>query len=397
MTAPSSSSATANSFASFPGLQANTTYYGQVQAVSLNAPNPNGAFLPVASGATLANAPSPAASSFTFLSYTSATVAWTALPPTPSSAAAEGYLVQFSTASDFSAVTASSAVAVGSSSATVLGLSYATLYYARVGSLNWEGLPNYLNLGSTTTATPPLSSGTVTGAGLTLSVPPAFPQLTAINVFVPGGAFPAGTQVSVVAQVGMTLTGASSNEAAALTPFGPAVGLEISAGGLQPSSPVRVMLAYDPAQIPPGFKENALRFWRYDTVGRQWTLVPSQDDPAGHVLTAYTPHFSTFAPFFSVAGTDVDSVQVFPQPWEIGDSSSQYWAGVLTFSGLPGGASVKIFALTGELVWSGTADGGGVLTWDGSNRFGHKAASGTYYAAFQNGGQTKTRRLVIIR
>ncbi len=52
---------------------------------------------------------------------------------------------------------------------------------------------------------------------------------------------------------------------------------------------------------------------------------------------------------------------------------------------------MKIFTIRGELVWSGTAAGSGVLMWDGDNRFGRRAASGTYYASFQSGGQTKIR------
>jgi hypothetical protein len=330
------------------------------------------------------------------VAYTSATVAWASLPLTPQSAAAEGYLVQFSTSADFTTVAAWTAVPPGASSATVIGLAYATPFFARVGSVGWEGPASFLALGSTTTELPPLSSGTVTGSGITLSVPPAFPQIKSINVFVPPNAFPSGTSVVAVANVAV-LPPPVTNEAASITPFGAGVGVVITASGLQPASPVTISMAYDFMQIPAGQSESRLELFRYDPNSAQWTLVPSYDDPVGHVLTAQTPHFSTFAPFFVAAGSDVDSVQVFPQPWEIGDPSSQYWASSLTFSGLPSAASVKIFAVTGELVWNGTAAGSGVLTWNGLNRFGRKAASGTYYAVFASGGGTKTRRLVIIR
>ena len=394
---PVTSSATANAFASYAGLQPNTTYYGQVQAASLNPPNPNSPFLAAATGATLPLAPAAVATPFVAVAFTSATVAWKALPLAPSSAAAEGYLVQFATAPDFTTITASSVVAPGAASAVVGGIGYGIPYFARVGAIGWEGGATFLSLGSTTTAVPPLSSGTVTTSGLALVMPPAFSQLTSVSVYVPPGAFPPGTVVSVLSTLGANVAGGRSNESGAITPFGPTVGIDISAGGAQPSVPVRVMIGYDPTQIPLGMNEKQLLLWRYDVASAQWTLVPSVDDPKGHVLTAYTPHFSTFAPFFVAAGTDVSAVQVFPQPWEIGDASSQYWSSVLTFSGLPPSATVKIFTITGELVWSGTAAGSGVLTWDGNSRFGRRVASGTYYAAFQNGGQTKIRRVVIIR
>ena len=389
------SSTTANAFATFSGLLPNTTYYGQVQALSVSA-DPNGPVLSAAAlGATLPNLPPAAGVPFVMVAYTSATVAWTPLPLAPPSAAAEGYLVQFSTSPDFTTVAAFSAVAPAASSATVDDLAYATTYFARVGAVGWEGLANFLPLGSTVTALPPLSSGTVSASGLALTVPTSFSQVRSMNVLVPPGAFPAGTPVSAAANVAV-LPAAVSNEAS-LTPFGANVGLVLSANGLQPTAPVTITMAYDFTQIPAGRSESELELWRYDPNALQWTLVPSHDDPVGHVLTAQTPHFSTFAPFFVAAGADVSAVQVFPQPWEIGDASSQYWASVLTFSGLPSAATVKVFTMMGELVWSGAASGGGVLTWNGNNRFGRAAASGTYYAAFQSGGRTKTRRLVIIR
>lgn len=382
----------------FSGLQPNTTYYGQVQSKpGIGNTNPSSAFLAAATGATLPIAPSAVATPFVEVAFTSATVAWKPLPLAPSSAAAEGYLVQFATAPDFTTIAASSAVAPGAASAVVGGITYGIPYFARVGAVGWEGGATFLTLGSTTTAVPPLSSGTVTTSGLSLLLPPAFSQLTSVGVYVPPGAFPPGTVVSVLSTLGSNVAGGRSNESGAITPFGPTVGIDLSAGGLQPSVPVRVTMGYDPTQIPPGMNEKQLLLWRYDVPSAQWTLVPSADDPKGHTLTAYTPHFSTFAPFFVAAGTDVSAVQVFPQPWEIGDAASQYWSSVLTFSGLPASATVKIFTIAGELVWSGTAAGSGVLTWDGNSRFGRRVASGTYYAAFQNGGQTKIRRVVIIR
>jgi kumamolisin len=390
-------SATANAFATLTGLQANTTYYGEVQAVSLNPPNPNGAFLALPTLATLASPPAAAAGpAFLQVSYTSATVAWTALPLIPQNAAAEGYLVQFDTAPDFSGVAVTSSVAPGAASAVVTGLNFATTYYARVGSLNWEGLPNYLTLGTTATVTPALSSGTVGAGGVVLTVPKTYAQISSMTVVVPAGAFPAGTPISAVANLA-PLPASVTNEASSIVPFGTNVGIVLSANGLQPNSPVTISMPYDFTQVPAGQSESHLSLWRYDPTSGQWTLVPSQVDTVGHVLNAQTQHFSTFSPFFVAAGSDVGSVQVWPQPWEIGDASSQYFASALTFANLPGGATVKIFTIVGELVWSGTAAADGTLNWNGNNKYGRHAASGTYYATFQNGGQTKTRRLVIIR
>ncbi|MDE2490088.1 MAG: fibronectin type III domain-containing protein, partial [Elusimicrobia bacterium] len=391
------SSTTYNAWADFSGLDANTTWYGRVRALSAYAPNPDGPYLAgAASGATL-SVPPGGTPSFADVGFTSATVSWTPLPASPQSAAAEGYRVELSTSAAFAPPLYAADAGASASSAAVTGLTYATTYYARVAALNWEGLADYASAGSTTTTVPPLSSGTVASSGLSLAIPAAFPGVTSISIVVPPGAFPLGATVTAAAGVGTNPAGGVSNEAAGIVPLGADVGFELSAGGLEPLTPVRVVIAYDPAQLPPGQDERRLHLMRYDPAAGQWTLVPSQDDPSSHVLVAYVPHFSSYAPFFVAAGTDLSNVRVFPQPWEIGDSASAYWASALTFSGLPADARVRLMTLTGELVSDGTASAAGVYTWDGRTRFGRRAASGTYYAVFGSGSATKVRRVVLIR
>lgn len=392
-----SSVVTAASSATLSGLQLNTTYYARVQAMSVSS-DPDGPFLSAASGSTLAAPPTAAGTAFTEISFTSVTVHWVPLPLSPQSAAAEGYRVELSSIASFSSVSAVSLAPPGASSAVVSGLTIGTTYYARVGSLNWESLPSYLWVpGAAQTILPALSSGTQTSSGLSLSVDPGTPGLTRIRVDIPPGAFPAGTAVSAVTSVGVSVVGAKSNEAAALTQFGPATAFDLNAGGVQPAAPIRLTIAYDPTQIPAGQDERRLHLWRYDPGSNQWTFVPSQADPATHTLTASVQHFSSFAPFFVTAGTDLGAVQVFPQPWEIGDAQSQYWATTLTFSGLPAGARVRLFTVTGELVQDGTASAGGVYSWDGTNKFGRRAASGTYVGVIESAGAKLIRRVVVIR
>ncbi|OIO04995.1 MAG: hypothetical protein AUJ51_00755 [Elusimicrobia bacterium CG1_02_56_21] len=241
------------------------------------------------------------------------------------------------------------------------------------------------------------ASATTTAVGVTITMPPVYAELTSVKIYVPPGAFPAGTQITSQATTSIPLTGAHTNEAAAIVPFGPAVSFDLSAAGLQPEEPVRITLAYDPTKIPAGQDERNLHLFRFDTIANQWTLVSSQTDFRAHVLTAYTAHFSVFAPFFVTAGADISAIQVFPQPWEIGDSASQYYSNALTFSALPSGARVRLFTITNELVFDGTASQGGVLAWNGATRSGRKAASGTYYAVIESGGKRKVRRVVIIR
>ncbi|MBI5239814.1 MAG: S8 family serine peptidase [Elusimicrobia bacterium] len=389
------SSATMNTRALFTGLQPNTPYYGRVRALSVSQA-PDGPTLDAGGFAATLPLPPPAAA-FQSVFFTSATAVWQALPLSPSSAACQGYRLELSASPGFTGTVYSSAVAPGVSTATLTGLGYATVYYARLASLNAEGQGNYISLASTATAAPPFSSGTVSGsAGLTLLLPPAFPELSTVTLTVPVGAFPAGTSISAVAQMTTDLTAARSNQVAGMTPFGANVGLELSAGGLQPAVPVLLSLDYDPARVPLGQDPKTLRLFTYDAAGGQWTMLLSQVDVRARKLTALLYHFSLFAPFFVTAGTDLSAVQAFPQPWEIGDAASPYWAAALQFTNMPADATVKIFTVTGELVVEEAA-AGGVFAWNGSNRFGRKAASGTYLVVVSAGGGTMVRRVVLIR
>jgi hypothetical protein len=275
-------------------------------------------------------------------------------------------------------------------------LEYLTRYYVRVGALNWQGVPNYAVLGSTLTSIPPVSSGTVTTTGLTLEITQAFDAVSRVQVSIAPGAFALGTPVSLLVD-GRSLTGAVSNESASLVAISPTTSFDLSAQGLQPSLPVRIVLQYDPLKFAAGQDERQLHLWRYDVPSAQWTLVSSQSDATQHTLTAYTPHFSTFAPFFTAPGDNASDIHVFPQPWEITDASSRYGANVLTFSALPAQSRVRIFSITGELIFETAASSAGVAVWDGATRFGKKAGSGTYYAVFESGRQRYTRRVVLIR
>jgi N-acetylneuraminic acid mutarotase len=131
------------------GLWPNTTHYFKARAVN-NSLVANPDWLTLGSTSTLSN-PVPDASVFEVWP-TTVTLAWSTLPPAPSSDTCEGYLVQASTAPDFTGVIKSSATGDHArSSLVVLNLFAETTYYFRVGTLNWNGAPNYALAGSTWT------------------------------------------------------------------------------------------------------------------------------------------------------------------------------------------------------------------------------------------------------
>lgn len=389
-------STTANAFATVSGLSANTSYYLRVRALSLNAPTPDGPWTTIGSGSTLANAPAAVGSPFPLIGVASMTVAWSALPLAPPANACEGYLAELSESPAFTTILRSSAVAPGAAIANFSGLAYGTLYYTRVASLDWEGNPNYLVIGSTRTLTPLLSSATVAGGPLSLTLPTAFATIPSVSAQIEAGTFPPGTVVTMLLGVTMDLTNPRSS-VANLTALGNAVGVDISAGGVQPLKPVRLTLAYDPLVLPLGSDPRRLLVARYDEASALWVMVPSAVDVPGHQIIATLDHFSSYSPFFATAGASVSDGIVFPQPWEAGDPAGAYGAQTLTFANYPDATKVRLMSLTGELIWEGTTGPNGVLTWDGRNKSGRNVASGTYYAIIEAAGTRKVRRVVVIR
>jgi len=87
----------------------------------------------------------------------------------------------------------------------------------------------------------------------------------------------------------------------------------------------------------------------------------------------------------------LDSVKVFPNPWR-GDRHTAS----ITFNGLPTGATVKIFTISGHLVRD-LGENGGQILWDRRNSSDDTVASGTYVYLITDprGGQRKGKLAVI--
>ncbi|MFH1723972.1 MAG: S8 family serine peptidase [Elusimicrobiota bacterium] len=394
-TAGVSSSDTAATSLALSSLDANTTCYARIVAV-------NHSGLPSASitlaTSTLAQRPSPPAGDPFAAMATSITVTWTALAGAPRSATCEGYRVEASTASDFSVLGASDTTSNAAASQLVVsGLVSGATYFVRVGALNWNAVPNFLVLGSTRTLGISVSTDTVTNTEpLIVSVEPPVPELTLIGVEVPMNALPAGTVLTVNASIAAAFESIASNQAT-ITPLGPGVGADISAGGAQPlfSRPITIRMDYDPAWLPPGTDPKRLVIANFRD-GR-WNLLPTAVDTQNHVLRALTTHLSLFAPFIVTASSVLDAVQVFPIPWMPGTGDARFGGAQLRFSNLPADGEVRLFTILGELVWQGQASVAGLLDWEGRNQSGREAASGTYLAVITGGGARKVTRVVVIR
>ncbi|MFA5138092.1 MAG: LamG-like jellyroll fold domain-containing protein [Elusimicrobiota bacterium] len=131
------------------GLYPNTTYY--LRAGSIWGKTTAYASVVPASTSTLSNL--VVGTAFNILYRTSATVTWTPFPASPRSAGAEGFRLDACLDEDFSgALISSSAWVPTLDRLTLDGLSVDTTYYFRVGSLNSNGVPNYVGMGPKMTA-----------------------------------------------------------------------------------------------------------------------------------------------------------------------------------------------------------------------------------------------------
>ncbi|MFH0947707.1 MAG: fibronectin type III domain-containing protein [Elusimicrobiota bacterium] len=119
----------------FSGLEPNTTYWFRAQA--RNAVGELSIWAPL--GSTVTYCSTPAGLVWSTISTNTIEVEWNpSLPPNPPNTI---YIVQLSTASDFSETVFSSAAICVNQSAVISGLSPNTTYYGRVSAVNWDGIP----------------------------------------------------------------------------------------------------------------------------------------------------------------------------------------------------------------------------------------------------------------
>lgn len=233
------------------------------------------------------------------------------------------------------------------------------------------GAPSFTNLttGSSATVTTALAGGTTA------------------EVVVPPGGFAAPATISV------TVPGASAVPALPVRPGLTALGvtISVSAGGLQPATPVTIKIGYTLANVA-GVNPDHLRLARYDaTTG--WVVLDSSADQATRQVIGTTDHFSLFQIVAQTPGASVADGFVFPNPYRPSAGHTN-----IKLSNLPAGAHIKIFTATGRLLKELDADAAGqVLSWNGTDRDGRALASGVYLAVIEGTGGRRTIKFAVQR
>ncbi|TBR25760.1 hypothetical protein EPO15_01540, partial [bacterium] len=210
-------------------LSANTTYYFRVAA--LNHAGVPGPYLALGATSTLASVLTASPEPFPGVFPTSVTVSWAAL------GASRGYLLQASTAANFTGTVVSSQTSVTAASSLSLlspALDVNATYYFRVGALNHNGVPGPLLALTTATAasppgpgTPPLTAASSYSVSAQWTVgSPANPAGTVYHLrAAPVADFSSGLVSSVTTGVDATVSGLAADttyylQVAALNRFG---------------------------------------------------------------------------------------------------------------------------------------------------------------------------------
>ncbi len=300
-----------------------------------------------------------------------------------------GYLLETSTASDFTGVVTSSLTENTQLSSLVLPSLYPeTTYYLRLGALNWALSPNYISLNSTVTLSIPQALQVITSSGglvsflshnglVTLNFPPnALSELATVTVDTPSL-----SDLSCAMPPGKPMTDEGVGITVSLNP------------AIEPSQNVEISISYPNAVLPPGVQPSNFLIARCDLNVGTWIPLISNSDTSQNLVTATTDRFSTFE--IMGIGTLAGSVQEI----EISNNPIRPARGITdtTFSNLPANASLSIYTLSGLLVKKLTADSTGVAKWDATNSSGRMVASGVYFVLVRGNGTTKTLKIAVQR
>jgi len=368
------SSRTTLGTAAFSALLSNTSYYFRVRAEN---------------GQGIASAHAPAIATVTFaappygLTLTQfSSAALVATWPLGSNAADTRFELTLSSSDFFTNISTplpfSPASAV--TQAALAGLTAGTTYYAKVRAQNRLGFTTafstasyYIPFDVTLTIDPALQA-TVALGNATLEVPPqSFTQAVAVTLQLPGSFPPA-------ASLAASLTGVNA-------------GVEITTDKVVlPLKRLTLTLAYSAAQAA-GLDESRFIIARYEPARAVWVPYASTPDPAANQVTALIDHLSLFQVMMATPAGSLASaaIKIFPNP--VHPSRGQ----ALKFTGLPAGATIKLYTFHGELVRELTADAGGIAQWDVRNSWNRPVASEVYLALIKAGGETKVMKVMVER
>lgn len=279
--------------------------------------------------------------------------------------------------------------------AFVNGLLTATTYYFDVAARNGEGFVTARKRALATftvpgpAGSPAGSVGGTSSATEDVTITGTLPNNRDVAMFVPKDSFPGSTAIAI----------SSSN----LNPCGYLAGglipIEVaiySQNGAQPQVPVTLTIKFD--QDPTPVKNDIINkasqvvLARYNPVSGQCLPLETRVNIGERTITATLNHFSLFQLMVRTAATNLANVIVYPNPFYANRGQ-----GFVTIDRIPASAKVRIYTLSGDKVWEGTAGSTGVIIWKGVNKSGNLVASGIYLAVVDSSAGKKVLKLAVER
>ena len=175
--------------------------------------------------------------------------------------------------------------------------------------------------------------------------------------------------------------------------------IEMESGQTQFTQDIEITLPYKDTNSDNRVDDNDISSSKlivctYNDTTDKWEKVTTTTiDKTNRQLTAKTKHLSYYG-VFAVLQSDLNTAHVYPNPFKpsLGHTS-------ITFANLTSHTKIKIFSVSGELVYEEDKDTPtGELSWNVLNASQERIASGVYiYMITNNAGQTKKGKLAIIR
>ena len=162
----------------------------------------------------------------------------------------------------------------------------------------------------------------------------------------------------------------------------------------QPQVPVTLTISFTQPEAMAAIdnKRQNMVLARYNPVSGQCLPLETTIDTGRRTITATLNHFSLFQLMLKTAATNLSNVLIYPNPF-YGNRGN----GFVTITNMPASASVRIYTLSGDKVWEGSAGTTGMLIWKGQNKSGELVASGVYLAVIDSTGGKKVFKLAVER
>jgi len=371
----------------FLGLQPNERYYVTLNAI--NNSGAEGATVQLGSKYTLARAPLAMVPVATTMS--GITLGWETADNSSTTiyevrGTTENFNLSITTYVPFAALYTKNFV-------QLTGLLTATTYYFDVAARNGEGattariqaVPSTCTLAGPDNA-PAGSVGGTSDPSLDTIISGTLPNGRRVSMAIPAGAFPTATAIAI--------SSSTTNSCSYLVGGNPLEVSIYSQNGAQPQVPVSLTLYYDSAESNAAIDANRNRMViaRYNPVSGQCLPLETLIDTGPRSITATLNHFSVFQLIVRTASANLSNVLVYPNPYYTNRGN-----GFVTIANIPASAKVRIYTLSGEKVWEGTAGSTGILIWKGLNKSGELIASGIYLAVIDSSAGKKVVKLAVER